>query len=149
MLRAVKFPSGVIVDTREMERESPSFTVNTLEEIRMEVGKEASLAFILGQDAYADMPHWFRFERIQELAHFIVLARSGPVSPSPPPGGFVGLAELTRSPCGGRCFYRECQVDISAAQIRRLIAGGQPPGEFLPAGVWSYIREHHLYGWCQ
>ena len=149
MLRTVEFLPGMMIDTREVECADPSFTANTLQEIRMEVGEEASLAFILGQDAYADMPRWFRCERILELAHCIVMARPGAPSPAPPPGGFVGLAELTRSPFGGVCFYRECQVDISATVIRKLIAEGQSPCEFLPAGVWDYIREHRLYGWCQ
>ncbi len=149
MLRTLEFLPGMMIDTREVESEGSSFTTNTLEEIRMEVGEEASLAFILGQDAYADMPRWFRSERILELVHCIVIARPGAALSAPPPGGFVGLAELMRSPSGGVCFYQDCQMDISATKIRKLIAEGQSPYEFLPAGVWDYIRKHHLYGWCQ
>ena len=73
---AVAGQPGFTVDAREFEREGPSYTVDTLSEIRAEHVQQ-SLCLIVGTDAYAGLMTWHRWDEILELAHIIVAHRPG------------------------------------------------------------------------
>ena len=93
------------LDTRELEREPPSFTVDTLESLREEY-PTASIHLIMGGDSFSSFSTWKSPERIRELAQLVVYRRKGkqePVELQPTdfllPGDFIPLSstEIRRS----------------------------------------------------
>ncbi|WP_033480322.1 nicotinate-nucleotide adenylyltransferase, partial [Xanthomonas phaseoli] len=72
---------GLQLDTRELQRaaqcDAPSYTVDTLRELRAELGPAAPIAWLLGADAFVGLHHWHQWEALFGLAHFVVAARPG------------------------------------------------------------------------
>ncbi|NIP16235.1 MAG: nicotinate-nucleotide adenylyltransferase [Pseudomonadales bacterium] len=139
----------LVPDDRELNRDRPSYTVDTLLEIRKEVGDE-SLVWVLGSDAYADLASWHRWREVLSLANLVVLQRPGGPRRWPAP-----VDELTArhrvdamldAPCGQILFLKAPMQDVSASEIRAAIAGGRPVGHLLPERVATYISRHGLYG---
>ena len=61
------------VDDRELRREGPTYTYDTLVEIRKERGPEVPLVFLSGSDAFAKVDTWHRWTELFDLAHFAVV----------------------------------------------------------------------------
>ncbi|HHM05771.1 MAG TPA: nicotinate-nucleotide adenylyltransferase [Gammaproteobacteria bacterium] len=143
---------GLVLDRRELEREGPSFMVDTFQSLRHELGGEIPLALILGMDAFLGLPKWHRWEALAGLCHFVVTHRPGW---SPPGSGemarwsrarTVSSGTALRATPAGKVFYSEVtQLDISASHIRALLAAGLSPRYLLPDAVLAYIRDTGLY----
>ena len=140
MLRlAVEGEDAFEVETLEVERPGPSYTVETLEALREE-RPGAELYFIMGEDALVDLPNWVRPERILELVKLAVARRAGAASEA--------LREATRRLPGltERVIWLGMSpVEVSATEIRERVRADLPIGEMVPAAVEAYIREHGLY----
>lgn len=146
------------LDDRELRRGGATYTVDTLEELRAELGAEVSLSFCMGLDSLLTLPSWHRWQRLLELAHLVVVARPGWQLPVRGDGAGQGDAvarllerhaggveDLHAEP-GGRLLVREqTLLPISATHIRQLVAGGRSPRFLLPAAVVEYIQNHQLY----
>jgi len=140
------------VDRRELEREGPSYMVDTLASLREEE-PEKSLCLIVGLDAFCGFPTWHRWQELFELAHIIVMHR--PNSTGPEWMGDLGRqveqrkAELPRDlrlALAGRILFLEVtQLAISATLIRRLITEGKSPRFLLPDSVLALISARGLY----
>ncbi len=151
---AVASRPGLCVDDRETRMESPSYTVQTLESLRGDIGSRA-LYLLMGTDAFHGIDSWYRWERLLQLAHIVVMERPG----SPAPGMHAQLPSWARDhvcqdqrelscTAAGRILFQHVEPQaISASEIRRMIAQGQSVEELLPAEVWQYIRTHRLYGY--
>jgi len=157
MLRlAVADWPGLTVDARELERATPSYTVLTLESLRAE-HPEAPILWLVGVDAFLGLPTWHRWERLFELAHFVVLNRPGSafaqaLSPARAPWLLGRLAPdaavVSSTPAGRVLLLTVPPQDIAARDIRARLAGGaddQTMASLLPAPVLAYIRAHRLY----
>ncbi len=140
---------GLIADNREALRDKPSYTVDTLLEFRAEQPREA-LTWVIGSDAYALLPSWYRWESVLELANLVVLARPGPF-----PTLDATMTELTErhrvddlDGCheGGILLMEDAMEEVSAAEVRERVAAGLSVSHLLPAVVANYISSHHLYG---
>lgn len=150
-LAVPEFP-GLVADDREIRRGGVSYTVPTLESLREEIGP-APLCFVLGADAFAGLTTWFRWQRLFDLAHLIVVQRPG--NPLPLPDMLApwvterlcdGAAALAGRAAGALMFLTVTPRDISATRVRDQIARGQTPSpDELPPAVWEYIRRHNLY----
>ncbi len=129
----------------EISRPGPSYTVDTLADA---VG-EGPLVWLIGRDALADIDSWHDVERLASLCHLLVLDRPGESRPRPaaPPGfDLVGDAgQLAARTSGGLAWLTNPMLDISASQVRRMIAKGEDASTLLTDEVWSYIRAHGLY----
>ena len=143
---------GMTVDGRELEREGPSYMVDTLASLRDELG-EVPLVLILGMDALLGLPAWHQWTRLIELAHMVVMERPGAVLPEQ--GELAELvrehrseevARLAQQPAGTVLFVSVSQLDISATDIRARLAAGASPRFLLPDAVLDYIHEEALYG---
>ncbi|TMD54360.1 MAG: nicotinate-nicotinamide nucleotide adenylyltransferase, partial [Chloroflexi bacterium] len=108
----------------ELDRKGPSFTVDTLEELR----GEGDLFLILGSDAYADFERWRDPGRIRDLATVVLAARPG--APNAPSG-----VRMLDSPL----------MDISSRELRARAARGRSLRYLVPEAVLRYIEEHRLY----
>ena len=127
MLRlAVAGNPAFAIDERELRREGPTYTVDTLEELRAE-GHE-HIVLVLGADAVADMPHWKQPDRIRELATLAV-APQDQQPPAPPWNLVVDMPP----------------VSISSTLIRRRAASAKPIRYLVSDSVARYIAEHGLY----
>lgn len=131
----------VTVDRRELDREGPSYTVDTLRELARE-HPDDQLLLVIGQDNLAGLASWREPAGIGALARVAVLAR--PASAGPAGDGNPALPpelELT--------FYPDFHQPVSSSAIRAMLAGnpeeaGLAP-EFLPPAVAAYIARHRLY----
>lgn len=151
---AVAGVPGLVVDDRETRRPGPSYTVDTLADLRGEF-PHRSLCLILGMDSFLGLPSWHRWQELTRYAHLVVLDRPGC---APPTSGVLAdwLAErrietpepLRTSSAGAVYFHPVTQLDISATMIRRLIAAGRLPRFLVPEAVWRRITEQGLYGWA-
>ena len=138
-------------DRRELERAGPSYTVDTLQSLRDELGAEASLMLVVGCDAVLDLPRWRHWERLLDLAHIVVLARPG--WEFPVDGTVHDLLqdrsataqELGSIPAGRTRVQELTPRDVSATQIRALLQSGDEVSRLVPHPVIEYIREHGLY----
>jgi nicotinate-nucleotide adenylyltransferase len=122
----------------DVERDGPSFTADTLEELaRGHPGAE--LYFILGEDSLADLPTWRAPERIVRAAWLAVAAR---------PGATADLAGLERHLPGLRervILVPTLEIGIAGRDLRRRVAEGRPIRYQTPPAVEAHIRERGLY----
>ncbi len=139
-------------DARELERDSPSYTYETLRDIASEVSSETTLFWIMGEDALIDLPKWYQADKIMQLCHVLVMRRPGydatqqtEVSEWLTPYICHDEGELNEKQCG--CIYMtDVELfDISSTAIREVIRTGEQPRFMLPGGVWNYIKRNNLY----
>lgn len=131
------------LDTRELDRNGPSYTFDTLTGLREEIGARP-LVLLIGSDAFAALPSWHRWRELFDLAHFGVLTRPGHV-PSLPPELAVEIArrevasvdELHTKPNGHVLRIAITQLEISATRIRALLRGDREPRWLLPEALFA------------
>lgn len=152
MLRlAVRDEPRLVVDGRELARQGPSYTVDTLASIREELPSQL-ICLILGTDAFVGLSTWRRWLELSEMAHFVVIHRPGyRASFKEPMTSFVNARcvasaeQLESSPAGLVFFQEVIQIEISASKIREIIDKGKSPRYLLPDPVWAMIREKSIY----
>ena len=128
------------VDAREVERPGPSYTVDTLRELR--AGGETDLVLILGSDALADLPAWREPEAIVALARLAVAARAG----EPVKAVAARAGEPVKAPAGARVTALAMPpLAISSTLVRERIRAGEPVDDLLPVAVADYVRARGLY----
>ena len=145
---AIKNQPGLIIDTRELNRQGASYMVDTLKSLRQEF-KNAPLLLFIGSDAFNQLKTWHQWPHLFDFAHLVVMTRPGFTIQNPDDFFKAKLAtqltELTHASVGKLYFQQVTQLDISATAIRNMIAEQQNPGFLLPDTVIAYIRQHQLY----
>lgn len=144
------------VDARELDRAGISYSVDTLTEVRAEVGS-VPLCLLMGADAFIALTTWHRWTELFDLAHFIVARRPGFPLEQLASALPVALHEqytnrletqpaALRSAAAGKVFTHELTaLDVSATALRSLIVRKASLRYLLPEQVIAYIDEHHLY----
>ncbi len=118
----------------DIDRDGPTFTVDTLTDLRAERGADVELFFITGADALAQILSWQRAAEIVTLAHFVGVTRPGHVLADPGlPDGRVSLIEIPA-------------LAISSSDCRERVGLNQPIWYLVPDGVVQYIAKRGLYG---
>lgn len=138
-------------DARELQREKPSYTYDTLSELRAEFGAGVSLAWCMGMDSFIGLEGWHRWQELIELAHLVVVARPGWEMPTQ--GAVADLIAQRRAgadairtaPAGKLLLLEQRLLPISATEIRAQIQAGESPQFLMPDAVWNYIRTRNLY----
>ncbi len=148
---AVEGVTQFVVDLREVERESPSWMVVTLESLSAEFpGRPLSL--ILGMDAFLQIESWHRWQELLDHAHIVVTHRPGFQTPGE---GEIGkllqgrkserIEELHQTPAtigGGRIFFHPVTpLDISSTGIRAVVGRGGDPRFLLPDSIREDVIE--------
>lgn len=125
----------------ELDRQGPSYTVTTLEQLKTE-DNTREIFLLMGADSLQYFPSWRSPQRILELASIVAVNR-----------GDRPLPELTemRRVCGELVETRVASVsmpgiDLSATDIRQRVASKRSIRYFVPRAVETYIQEHRLYG---
>jgi nicotinate-nucleotide adenylyltransferase len=139
---ALQGQSRLTLDTRELERSGPSYTIDTLTALRAEHG-DRPLVLLLGADAFAGLARWHRWRELFEVAHIGVLGRPG-VAPTLPDALEQEVAArrgpaaaLREAPAGKVANLAITPLEISATRIRALLAEGRDPRYLLPAGLFE------------
>jgi nicotinate-nucleotide adenylyltransferase len=115
----------------EIERQGPSFTVETVTELRTYYPADTELFFLLGDDCVDRLPRWKGIDRLHEMLRFAILPRTA-FKPRPSDARLVWL-DMPR-------------LEISSTQIRAMIASKTaPPLALMPGAVVQYIAQHNLY----
>ena len=148
--RAVANLHGIDIDPRELDRPGPSYTADTLEDLRHEYGAERPLVWIIGADILASLPRWSRWRELLDFAHLVVMGRPG-AEPHPSEVSAwleenkIDKAGLLSQPSGGVFTLAQPLLDISSRDIRAMMAEGRDPRFLLPDGVMEYISDHALF----
>jgi nicotinate-nucleotide adenylyltransferase len=124
----------------ELTREGPTYTADTLEQLRSELGVGAELWFIIGADALIDLPYWKDPERILAQARLAVAGRPG--------YSLDEEARVERLLPGLRTGIDRVPmplIEISSTELRRRVAQGISVRYRLPEAVVEYIAEQQLY----
>ena len=144
-----------VLDDRECRRAGPSYTVDTLLELRAELGSARSLCLLMGLDAFLGLATWSRWERLFDLAHVVIAHRPGfALDPGAVPATLTRELEarraqatraLQQSPAGLVWLQAVTPLDISATAIREAIREQRSPRYLLPDSVLDYIHRSSLY----
>lgn len=148
---AVAGSAPLVVDARELQRDKPSYTIDTLELMRAELAADDQVFLLLGWDAFCGLPTWHRWEELLQHCHILVLQR--PDADSEPPDALRNLLAARsvsdplalKGPSGQIAFVWQTPLAVSATQIRQLLASGKSVRFLVPDAVLAYIDAHGLY----
>lgn len=140
-----------ILDDRELRREGPSYSVDTLLDLRAEFAHR-SLCLIVGMDAFLGLPQWHQWREILQLAHLVVAHRPGWQAPQ---SGALGelladrgtdqTRDLHESRAGRVYIRAVTQLEISSSAIRELVRAGRDPRYLVPDAVCRLLAESGCY----
>lgn len=147
---AIARERGFVIDTRELGRDGPTWTIDTVEELRQEIAPETPLVLVIGMDSLRQFTTWMRWRDILAQAHLLACTRPGQGMPTARDLG--DLAEhVTANPDdllasnGGLILIEtSTAANMSATRLRAELAEGKTVTG-LPPGVREYIDHHRLY----
>lgn len=149
---AIEGEPGFRLDDREYRRPGTSYMIDTLRELRAELGESVPLVLVMGRDAFRGLPGWREWQRLTDHAHLLVTERPGVERALPEAlQALVAAREapdaeaLRRRPAGAILFRHQRLLEISATDIRNRIAAGRSARYLVPEVVWDYIQERRLY----
>jgi nicotinate-nucleotide adenylyltransferase len=142
---------GFVVDDRELLREGPSYSVDTLSALRGEFPL-LPLALIIGMDAFLGLPKWYHWREILQLAHVVVAHRPGWRAPDIGPLGELladrgthRIGDLHQAKSGHIYIHDVTQLEIASSEIRALVAAGRDPRFLMPDAVRDVIEQSGCY----
>jgi nicotinate-nucleotide adenylyltransferase len=130
--------TGQVIDTRELARSGPTYTIDTVRELQAET-PDADWFFILGQDQYARFDTWRDWPELLQRLTLAVAGRGG-TAPTPPAALLAVPHRVVPLPLP--------RHDVSASDIRRQLAAGTSAAALAPlvgAAVAGYIDQHQPY----
>jgi nicotinate-nucleotide adenylyltransferase len=123
----------------DVDREGPTYTVDTLRLLRRQLGENAELYFIMGMDSLANIMTWRTPEQLIRLCTLVVFNR---------PGFSANLDELDEKLPGLRervVILSSPALDIAASELQQRVRAGLPIAHLVPDTVAAYIAQHRLY----
>jgi nicotinate-nucleotide adenylyltransferase len=148
---AIREERGFVADDRELVREGPSYTIDTLASFRAQFVTQA-LCLMVGMDAFLGLPQWHRWRELTTLAHIVVAHRPGWQAPT---SGTLGellrerrtasVAELAVQPAGLVHIQPVTQLEISSTDLRDSLRSGRDPKFLMPDAVRQIILETEVY----
>ena len=149
---------GIVVDRRELRRDGPSYTIDTLHGLRAELGDQLPIAWLIGSDSLAALDSWHRWRELFGVAHILAVERAGshvdaaslgrhaPAVQSEIAPRWRPAEQLQASPSGGFAVLPlPCRRAESSTELRRRILAGEPWQDWVPPPVAAYIGQHRLY----
>jgi nicotinate-nucleotide adenylyltransferase len=122
---AIKGEAKFVVDDCELRRPPPSYTIDTVEEVR-QGHRHTAIYCLIGDDNVQTLKKWHRFDELEKMVNFIILDRTG----QPPTGSYPVI---------------DRKIDISATEIRMRVASGRSIRYLVPPAVEEIIRREKLY----
>jgi len=124
----------------EIERHGPTYTVDTMTELQVQLGAQNDLFFILGWGSLAELPHWKEPSRLITMCHLVAVPRPGYPRPD-----LKALEALIPRLSQRVILMDSPEMDISASEIRERVGQGLSISHLVPGPVGSYIKRHKLY----
>jgi nicotinate-nucleotide adenylyltransferase len=128
------------LSTMDVERHGPTYTADTLVELREKIEPGDELYFVVGWDDLAQLPQWQKPSQLVQLCFIVAVPRPG----YPPPdlksleGIIPGLSQRVM-------LMDKPEIDISASEIRDRVSQGLSTSHLVPEPVNRYIKQHRLY----
>ncbi|GLX77521.1 putative nicotinate-nucleotide adenylyltransferase [Thalassotalea insulae] len=140
------------MDNRELLRNKPSYTVDTLQELKQE-HKNSQLFFVMGMDSLLNFTRWHQWQEILTLCHLVVNIRPGyqssqhlsTISPSLTQHLVESITELASLEAGKIIIHQQLALDISSTELRAEIANSSFNPDKIPRAVIEYIQQQQLY----
>jgi nicotinate-nucleotide adenylyltransferase len=126
-----------VVDGRELQREGPTYTVDTLRVLHREF-PQAQFLLVIGADQAESLHSWREHVEIARLATISIAARARPVTAAEP-------FDASRLPPGLREPVELPPMPVSSTEIRQRAGAGEDVSHLVPPAVARYIDQHHLY----
>jgi nicotinate-nucleotide adenylyltransferase len=155
---AIAGEDGLRVDRRELQRSGPSWTLDTLLDVRAEVGQRQPLVWMVGSDSLLQLNTWHRWRELFDHAHILAVQRPGSAVDAEriqrrAPEVYARIAPIWRdattlahSPAGGfGVFTLEEPREESSTELRRRIRSGEPWRSWVPDRVADFIAASGLY----
>ena len=155
---AVADQTRLAVDRRELARTGPSYTVDTLAELRAELGESVPIAWLIGADSLLQLGSWHRWRELFDRAHVVAVQRPGskldaallrrraPEVLDEISGRWLPPAALGETAHGGFALLPMPSLrPESSTELRRRIHAGEPWHDWVPPAVAAYIADHGLY----
>ncbi len=141
---------GWRADDREVLRDGPTYTVETLADLRAELGPLTPLILLMGSDQLLNLATWHRYEELLDFCSIAVTQREQVrLTDFPAPVEALlnkhGRDALSDRPAGDIVFFRMPAVPVSSTSLRAGLAAGESFPELLPQGVGEYIDQHRIY----
>ena len=142
------------IDARELERRGPTYTVDTLRELRLMHGDDASMIWLIGGDAFKRLDSWHQWQSLFSLTNFAVAVRQGEPHPLDASslaltshlGGRLCAASVLGDSAFGKFAMLESEVPmISSTDIRTRLKNRQSIRGYTADAVCDYIEQHKLY----
>ncbi len=146
--------AGTEIDDRELRRPGPTYTCDTLIELRAKYGKAVSLVWLIGADAFARLDTWHRWDELFALTHFAVIDRpthrlqiadASAALRAEMEARLAGMLETHRAPAGAIVVLGMAPPPVSSTDIRTRVRAGQSIRGLAPDAVCDYIEQHQLY----
>ena len=132
---AVADDAGFAVDDLELARPAPSYTIDTVRQLKFD--GDTRIHWLIGADQLAALPHWHRWDELLTEVAFVVMARPGWTTDwaSLPPAVQKLRDAVVTTPL----------VQISSTDVRQRVADGRSVRYWVPPAVEDHIRRHRLY----
>ncbi len=149
---AIEGQDGFVADDRELRRDGPSYTIDTLLSLRAEL-PDHPLALIVGMDAFLGLTKWHRWDEFLDVAHLLVAHRPGWRAPDfgqlgelLSDRGTLRVEDLHQSTHGRIHVHAVTQLEISSTEIREFVEAGRDPRFLMPDPVRDVIADSQCYG---
>jgi nicotinate-nucleotide adenylyltransferase len=131
LIEATKDNERFHISTIELEREGPSFTIDTIKQLK-QIYENHQFYFLIGGDMVEYLPKWHKIDELIELVTFIGVERPG--------------TSVNESQYADRVsFLKMIQVDFSSSLIRKRVQEGKPITYMVPSEVEALVKERTLY----
>ena len=137
---AIKSNEGFRLSTMEVDRQGPSYTVDTLEALLEQLGLETKLFLILGWDSLVEITQWKAPYRISKMSTLVIFPRPGYVRLDD-----VALEAKIPGISKKLIHFKEPYIGISSTDIRRRLIEGSSIRYLVPDEVAQYIYRNNLY----
>jgi len=135
---AVQGEERICIDTRELEREDTSYTIDTLQSVQADY-PHADLTLIIGMDQFSAFDTWHRWQELLQRVELVVMERPGETMSD-------SARKMIDSPLQQRItVVRVTQMEISSSRIRQDLQAGLDIRFLVPYAVHNYIRTESLY----
>lgn len=148
---AVADEKFIVVDDRELRLDRTSYTVDTLTDLRTELGQQP-ISLIIGADAYQNLNSWHQWTHLFKLAHLIVVQRPGytittnaDVAEHTSHRVVESSQQLTLKNAGNICFLKIPPLEISSTRIRKLASSGKSIRYLVPDSIYHWIEKNRIY----
>lgn len=139
---------SLLADGRETQRQGATYTVDTLKELRSELGPSAHIAWVMGSDTAANLSSWHQWRSVFELANVIVVRRAQETRPDLTSWSCQWMQsadDFKVCACGAALELELTPVDISSTDVRYRLKNHQSVADLVPSSVLKYINTLGLY----